>query len=129
MDDKTEAFKRETLMYICQAYGHLDKRTVVKKVKDKGVYRNYVGDDEVYELIRKFADYHNLPFGETPVEHEPEYIAVPNKKVIIVEEPHPHDDDPFYASLQLEHSRLSKKILQLNKLMELYKADKNEETI
>ena len=127
MDFKTDSFKRETLMYICQAYGHLDKKTVVKKVKDKGVYQNYVGDDEVYELIRKFADYHNIPFGY--IVQEEHALPFPEATVKVdIDFPHKEceDIDHFWDSMTREHSRLSKKILQLNKLMELYKSNKDE---
>jgi hypothetical protein len=125
MENKSEAVKRELLKGIIERYGNKEKKVVVNRVKEAGIYQNYVDDNEVYELVRKFAEYHNLPFGcrERPViDSNPEVLT----KVLVQDPCVDEEVDHFYEHLREEHSRLSKKILALNKLMELYKTNTHE---
>ena len=117
MEDKTVELKREILMGIVEGYGHKPKKIVIQMAKDKGVYKNYQSDEEVYELVKKFAEYHNKPFGHI------EKIIEPDREILEVEEmiDKKEDTDYFFQSLIKERDTLSKKLLALNKLIETYK--------
>lgn len=120
MESKTDSVRREILKSIIERYGNKPKNIVVKKIKDSGVYKNFQDDNEVYELVQKFAEFHKLPFGfiektETIKEDEkPEHDIDEIKEKV-------EEVDLFYKSLEKEHAILSKKLLALNKLMETYK--------
>lgn len=120
MENKSDAIRREILKTTIQNYGTKGKKILVQKVKEAGAYKNYVDDNEVYDLILKFAKFHDLHIEpETPV----------FEKVEIVEEVQPEAEaaaevdeaDLFYQKLEDEHTLLSKKLLAINRLMQLYK--------
>lgn len=110
--------KREILYSLVQRYGHREPKIIVSKAKERGLYHLAEDDKEIYTLIETFAKFHNLPFGyNEPPKEVDEVINIILKENI----DKPEDTDPFYAALLKEHSFLSKKLLAINKLIELYK--------
>lgn len=117
MEDKTTAVRREVLKYIIDGYVNRGKKVMVLKAKEKGVYKNYVSDDEVWDNIKKFATYHNLPVSEDEIIIDKEEVNKEMKiKEVVVEK-----KDEFLIKLEKEHRALSKKLLALNKVIEAYK--------
>lgn len=115
---KTAAEKREILYSLVQRYGHVEPKILISKAKERGLYHLAEDDKEIYVLMEKFAEFHNLPFGfMQPISKSEEIINIIIKDNI----DKPEDTDPFYAAMLAEHSALSKKMLALNKLIELYK--------
>ena len=120
METKTSAVRREILKSLIDRYGNKPKNIFVQKAKEAGAYQNFVDDNEVYDLAKKFADYHKLPFGF--VEKEKELSKEEILKIEIVDNIESKEEiDHFFVSLQKEHDILSKKLLALNKLIETYK--------
>lgn len=119
MEEKTEAVRREILKYIIDRFGNKPKKILIKEVKERGAYKNYASDEEVYELVKKFADFHNMPFGYVEPKQEPsaELIHFDPIPETVIED----DFDDFLSELKKEHDKLSKKMLALNKIIELYK--------
>jgi uncharacterized protein YktA (UPF0223 family) len=120
MEKKSEAIRRELLIQLVNAYGHKPKRIVIQKAKEKGIYKYEEDDEEIYLLIHAFAKFHKIPFGYT----EPVKIIEPKEEVIEIIEKK-EEVDLFYENLVKEHNTLSKKLLALNKLMEIYKSEIN----
>lgn len=118
MENKTDAIRREMLTMIVKNHGHKDKKTVIKKVKESGVYENFQDDNEVYSLVERFAKHHNLIFGyiEEKLEIPKEYLKEEIEEIIEKKE----EINEFYQSLLKERDNLSKKLLSLNKLIETY---------
>jgi len=119
MEKKTEAIRREILKSLIERYGNKPKKIFIQKAKDAGVYKMYADDDEVYDLAKKFAEFHKMPFGYIEKEVREERIDNLNFEPELeekIEEP-----DGFYISLLKEHDTLSKKLLALNKVIEAYK--------
>ena len=116
MENKTAELRREILKGIVERYGHKDKKFVVRKAKESGVYKNFVSDEEVYELVKSFAEFHKLPFGyteEIPTGNETEPVRIERAEDIVI-------DNEFLNILKSEHSKLSKKLLHLTKLISSY---------
>lgn len=119
MENKSSAVKREILKNIVERFGTKPKRIVIQEAKERGVYKNSEDDDEVYELVRRFAEYHKMPFGYVepkPVRKRITKEDTVKKKVVVKEE-----IDEFFESLIKERDNLSKKLLALNRLIETYK--------
>lgn len=123
MENKSDSVRREILKSIIDRYGNKSKKVVVQKVKEQGVYKNYQDDNEVYNLVQKFAEFHKLPFGYTEPKPkiEPETIL---EKVVQENIEKAEEVDLFYETMLKEHSMLSKKLLTLTKLIDIYKSDK-----
>ncbi len=120
MENKTEAVRREILKSILDRYAGKGKAVIIKKAKEQGVYKAFVDDLEVWELIQKFAAFHNIPITEPKAE-------VPEKEVLEEEEEEEEnnqeeeeDDDSFLKLLKDEHTRLSKRLLALNRVIQVY---------
>lgn len=123
MENKSTSVKREILKSLIERHGNKSKKVVVALAKEKGVYKMHDDDNEVYELIGKFAEFHNLPFGYTPKENKEE---IPNEEIIINEIIEKKNEiDFFYESLIKERDSLSKKLLGLNKLIDIYEKNGN----
>lgn len=117
MENKTDAVRREILKGILDQYAGKGREIIVRKVKEKGVYKNFVDDLEVWDLVKKFAAFHNIPITEPqpeqPKEQEPN-IEEATQEIEVDE------DDHFLKLLKDEHNRLSKRILALNRVIEVY---------
>lgn len=120
MENKTSAVRREILKSLIDRYGNKPKSFFIKMAKEAGAYQNYVDDNEVYELAKKFAEYHSLPFGflEPKIDSSKENVVL---EEIVDNLELKEEIDYFFISLKKEHDMLSKKLLALNKLMETYK--------
>lgn len=115
---KSAAEKREILYSLIQRWGHKEPKILISKAKERGLYHLAEDDKEIYLLMERFAEFHNLPFGFM---HPPKEVDEVINLIIKDNIDKPEDTDPFYAALLAEHSALSKKMLALNKLIELYK--------
>jgi len=113
MENKTTAVRREILKSLIDRYCVKGKKALIAKVKDAGVYKNFVSDEEVYMQLEKFAEFHNLPlvFKETIIEEK--IIDEPKKEK-------QNEQDYFLSVLQKQHDLLSKQLLYLNKLISTY---------
>lgn len=123
MEDKTYAVRREILTNILQRFGKRPKNILVKEIKDRGVYKIQQSDEEVYELAKKFSEYHNIPFGydEPIIKQEDEFASFKVDENVFNEAVENIEQDLFYISLIKERDNFSKKLLALNKLIETYK--------
>lgn len=118
MENKSTAVKREILKSLIQMHGNKPKNVVVSLAKEKGVYKSYDDDNEIYELIKKFAEYHSLPFGYVHIEK----IEEKTEEEVFIEEniDKINEIDYFFESLIKERDNLSKKLLTLNRLIAVY---------
>ena len=116
MAEKTAAVKREILMSLIQRYGHKEPKILIAKAKERGLYHIAQDDKEIYTLMEKFAEYHNLPFGFMQAPKEAEHII--NQ---IVKEPVDPDEDAFFTSLVKEREFTVKRLIALDKLIKTYK--------
>jgi hypothetical protein len=119
MENKSTAVKRELLIQLVTAYGNKPKKIVIQKAKEKGIYKYEADDEEIYLLIHAFAKFHKLPFGYT----EPVKIIEPEEEIVEIVDKK-EEVDLFYENLLKEHNLLSKKLLALNKVIEIYKSEK-----
>lgn len=117
MENKTAAMKREILMSLIQRYGHLQPKILISKAKERGLYHLSQDDKEIYELMEKFAEFHNLPFGfmANNVPKEAQHIIDQ-----ITKEPKVVDEDPFYTALLKEKSLVVKRLVAIDKLIKTY---------
>jgi hypothetical protein len=60
MEEKSEALRRELLTRLIQEHGAKGRKVLIMKAKEAGIYKNYVSDEEVFDLIKKFAAFHDL---------------------------------------------------------------------
>ena len=117
MAEKTAAVKREILMSLIQRYGHREPKILIAKAKERGLYHVAQDDKEIYNLMEKFAEYHNLPFGFMTMPKEAEKVIN-----LIIKENNPSEDaDPFYMSLLRERSIITKRLIAIDKLIKTYK--------
>lgn len=109
--------KREILYSLIQRYGHKEPKVLISKAKERGIYHLAQDDKEIYELMEKFAEFHNLPFGFMTMPKEAEQVIN-----LIIKENNPSDDvDPFYMSLLRERSIITKRLIAIDKLIKTYK--------
>lgn len=121
MENKSSSAKREILTSLIQRYGYKEPKILIAKAKERGLYQLAKSDKEVYELMEKFADYHNLPFGFMANEIPKEAQKVID--LIVKEEAENGKDvDPFYTSLLKEKSLTIKRLVALDKLIKTYES-------
>lgn len=118
MENKTDAVRREILKSIIDRYASKGRKILISKVKEAGVYKHYVSDDEVYGLIVKFAEFHNIPIDFSKTVLSEKIIEEPKKEKI-------NNDDYFLSVCKKEHDLLSKKLLYLNKIISSYETPSN----
>lgn len=124
MIEKTTEVRREILKRLIQDHGGKGRDVLIKKVKEQGVYKSFVDDIEVWNLVKKFAEFHQLPLLDMTrkqieelnksLEENTKVLTSPDIK--IKQEP----EDEFLESLKKEHALLSKKLLALNKIIDVY---------
>ena len=120
MENKTASVKREILRSIIERYGNKGRKIIIQKAKDSGVYKDFEDDNEIYSLVLKFSKFHNLHI-EPEKELKEEDIHI--EEILSNSYPDETEEERLYKILQHEHDRLSKKLLALNKFMELYKPE------
>ena len=127
MENKTNSIKRELLKSIIERYGSKEKKFLIGKAKEAGIYKNHVDDNEVYSLLEKFAEHHDLHIGYKEeikiVKPGKEFIEVINEKgqSSLQALQDLNNDDIFIKALENEHEELSKKLLKVTQLLTLYK--------
>jgi len=115
MGEKTAAMKREILMSLVQRYGHKEPKILIAKAKERGLYHIAQDDKEIYELMEKFASYHNLPFGFMQPPKEVEHII---DQIVSPVDP---NQDTFLDSLLNERALTVKRLIAIDKLIKTYK--------
>jgi hypothetical protein len=116
MAEKTAAVKRDILMSLIQRYGHKEPKILIAKAKERGLYHLSQDDKEIYVLMEKFAEYHNLPFGFMQPPKEAVHIIDQ-----IVKEPVDPNVDTFLDSLLNERALTVKRLIAIDKLIKTYK--------
>jgi len=127
MEDKSTAIKRELLKSIIERYGTKDRKFLIGKAKESGVYKNHVDDNEVYTQLEKFASFHNLHIGYKeelkPIKASKEFIEVIDDGGIssLKALQEIDNNELFIKTLEREHEELSRKLLKVTQLLKLYK--------
>ena len=83
--EKTEQndARRKKLTNFLHTFGHYEKKRLCKKAVELGLYQSNEGNDDIYESLMRFKDYHNIriiPPIEKVIEEEDETLV--QKKVV-----------------------------------------------
>ena len=119
--------KRNKIKNMLLVYSHYDKNQLVNRAKKDGLYAYNLDDDEVYNAIVRFAKFHNIKIHTEKKVHttsKNEFIEEidkdGNSKLKPLKSKDLIETEIFVQVLEKERDNLSKRILNINKLINLY---------
>lgn len=122
--------KREKIKSFLLTCSHYNKSRLIQGAKNRALFSYSEDDNEVYESLKRFAKHHKIPIEQERVEvkKEPEVVYIEEidedgnsslKKLDSDE--NLKSTDIFLKELENQRDILSKKLLKINSLINLYK--------
>lgn len=131
MQNELLDIRRKNIRNFLIEYGHLDKKLLVQKAKDKNLYKVSEGNEDVYNSLMNFAKAHDIIIRtpKTPDLSEikkNEFIESVDKdgNVMLkaINEISNTDNSTLIKILEDEVEKHSKVLLNLNQLLKFYKS-------
>lgn len=123
------AQRREIIRKFLLVYSHYDKKRLVAKAKQENIFKYSESDEEVYDALKRFSDYHKIKIEqveeyEKNTEKSKEYIEKIDEsgasKLQLISDKNTAVKNDLKTLLLERRDLLSLELLEINKLLKFY---------